>query len=97
MVRIGEFLGHEWNAAKINLADMKSSHEKQRRDFMTLKYESHGRKGFTGGVYGKPGKWMSIFIRKMIIFGQLLVRLQTLWGMKNITNIRFQIIFSPLE
>lgn len=55
--RLGEFLHYSWEPALIATAIERSSIRKVRHDYRTLKFETHWRRGFQGGVKGGAGKW----------------------------------------
>lgn len=64
MLKLGEFLGYKWNSKMIRSAIHKSTLKKQQNDFLKYKYETHARKGYLGGIHGKPGKWKSILTQE---------------------------------
>lgn len=58
--RIGHFLNQPWTLKQINLAIEKSSFENIKKDYASLKKETHWNKGFQAGVKGGSGKWKEV-------------------------------------
>ena len=57
---LGVFLNATWSSSLIASAIDNSSIQRIRRDYQTLKFDTHWRRGFRGGVKGGPGMWREV-------------------------------------